>query len=525
MGIPALPKFNTPNLCGASAEMNDMIKKKDELMKKLEEGLEKDASTLKAEMDTGLKELKDKIKKLAPEMPETADKNFQAEIKGLQGISKSTPQGLLLFNAKVTELTKTFGDKLKEVGSDVEKEVAKVDANIKAGGTGCSCGVPNLVVGGDGKVKEKPENPVMPVKEEEKEEKSTVVTPSVSLNQATQDVIGLMNKALPVMSKAMGALTQEVSLNGPSVSPKMLEIARDADMEMKNTIGGSHPGLKRLDNFFGQKHIFNTVDTDKALANPDKSNAQETPSGINGLFAAVNNHVKNVERQAELFSLQDAKNKKTLNPIKMAFKAASRPFPENKANSTEIWYFNSQDDKDTIETNYYRWDQWICDQRRIHEKDLDAARHHENGPENAPRLVASVKEYGEQSETETKKMGDFYESMLKNNLKPIPEEGAPGGSQVQDGGEDAGKKFLMAKHSNIISLGRHRSGRFFVRIIKEGGKTSVHLGPTMASVANTHGNNIPRDSEEARNTPHLGPAAKGKIKPLHTERISRQFSG
>ena len=97
MGIPALPKFNTPNLCGASAEMNDMIKKKDELMKKLEEGLEKDASTLKAEMDTGLKELKDKIKKLAPEMPETADKNFQAEIKGLQGISKSTPQGLLLF--------------------------------------------------------------------------------------------------------------------------------------------------------------------------------------------------------------------------------------------------------------------------------------------------------------------------------------------------------------------------------------------------------------------------------------------
>ena len=45
------------------------------------------------------KELKDKIKKLAPEMPETADKNFQAEIKGLQGISKSTPQGLLLFNA------------------------------------------------------------------------------------------------------------------------------------------------------------------------------------------------------------------------------------------------------------------------------------------------------------------------------------------------------------------------------------------------------------------------------------------
>ena len=35
MGIPSVPKFNVPNLCGASAEMNDMLKKKDELMKKL----------------------------------------------------------------------------------------------------------------------------------------------------------------------------------------------------------------------------------------------------------------------------------------------------------------------------------------------------------------------------------------------------------------------------------------------------------------------------------------------------------
>ena len=51
MGIPSVPKFNVPNLCGASEEMNDMLKKKDELMKKLEDKLEASASELKAEMD------------------------------------------------------------------------------------------------------------------------------------------------------------------------------------------------------------------------------------------------------------------------------------------------------------------------------------------------------------------------------------------------------------------------------------------------------------------------------------------
>ena len=108
-----------------------------------------------------------------------------------------------------------------------------------------------MVVGDDGAVKEKPENPVTPIKEAEKEEKSEVTTPNVSLNVALKDAVGLFNKAAPVMTKAMGNIVQEVSLNGPTVTPRMLEIARETDMEMKETIG-DHPGLKRIDNNISQ---------------------------------------------------------------------------------------------------------------------------------------------------------------------------------------------------------------------------------------------------------------------------------
>ena len=51
MGIPAIPKFSIPNLCGASPEMDDMLKKKDELMKELEASLEIDASALKEKIE------------------------------------------------------------------------------------------------------------------------------------------------------------------------------------------------------------------------------------------------------------------------------------------------------------------------------------------------------------------------------------------------------------------------------------------------------------------------------------------
>ena len=521
MGIPAIPKFSIPNLCGASPEMDDMLKKKDELMKELEASLEIDASALKEKMDAGLNELAEKMKKLAPEMPDAPDTNLQAEIKSLNSIPKDIPGGLELFNAKLTSLPKTFGEKLTEAGSDIGKELGKLQANLEGGGTGCACGIPNMVVGDDGAVKEKPENPVTPIKEAEKEEKSEVTTPNVSLNVALKDAVGLFNKAAPVMTKAMGNIVQEVSLNGPTVTPRMLEIARETDMEMKETIG-DHPGLKRIDNNIGQKHTFNLFDVSKALGSPTASDAEKQGTGLSGFMAQVNNHVKNVERQAELFQKEEAQNKKALLPIQNAYKKAQKPYPENKTTGPSgkldhIWYFSSSDDKKAIYENMYKWSDWIHGQRKVHEKDLEDARHHENGPEHAPRLVASVEDYIANSPAERSEMESFYKDMQSGNRKPQPTEQAPGGSQVQDGGADAGKAFLMNKHSNIRALKHHKSGLKIIHFDNTPPTKNFNLkmGRSFAELAAQYGNNIPRTNPiKPAPTMERGPASQGTTEPL-----------
>ena len=467
MGIPSVPKFNVPNLCGASAEMNDMLKKKDELMKKLEDKLEADASVLKAEMDVGLKDLQNKLKKLAPEMPTSIDTNLQSELKSLATINTGTLGGQQLYDAKKLSLSKSFDKALTDAGSSFEKVLKKMEDNLAAGGGGCNCGVPNMMIGADGKVKEKPENPVTPVKESEKEEKSTVVIPKKAMNSAMKVGFGMLKKAAPVMAETMGKITQSLAANDGKVTPEVLEIARAADAKMKATIGEFHPQIKKVEAEFAQYNAYNSVDSEKALSEPDKTDANTVPTGSGEEVFTDSNAEKLCTKLRQDIRAKHNEWRASTIYISRAIKALGTEYPDNisevKDGKEYVWMPTDNTAKDEkIKAALLRFikdeqSRQLTQVRRMNET-FDKLRPMSG---NTVYLLRDLRDKWENEVKEIyngniEKNNKYYRNMKKRYSKPVPPPKTPRGPKTDTSGD--GKIAIMNAHSNITRLDVHRNG-------------------------------------------------------------------
>ena len=65
---------------------------------------------------------------------------------------------------------------------------------------------------------------------------------------------------------------------------------------MNATIGEFHPQIKKVEAEFAQYNAFNNVDSEKALENPDKKDANTVPTGAGGQAYDTTNGEKLIQK-------------------------------------------------------------------------------------------------------------------------------------------------------------------------------------------------------------------------------------
>lgn len=134
----AIPKFNIPNLCGASPELNAALSKIDDLKKEITANIDIDPSAMASALTSKLNDVKSSLDGLAPDLPEIPAINFQSELTSLiSDIDKTTVEGLAAFNNKLADIEKNFGDALTKAGKSLDSLVADATTAIAGGGDVC----------------------------------------------------------------------------------------------------------------------------------------------------------------------------------------------------------------------------------------------------------------------------------------------------------------------------------------------------------------------------------------------------
>tara|TARA_B100000963_G_C22581013_1_gene650841 strand:- start:228 stop:1622 length:1395 start_codon:yes stop_codon:yes gene_type:complete len=140
----AIPKFNIPNLCGASPELNNALSKIADLKDSINVNINLDASAAAEALNSKLADVKAGLDGLAPDLPEIPNVNFQSELTSLvSDFDISTPQGLLDFNLKKIELEGKFGDALTKAGKSFDSLISDATSAVSGGGDVCAL-APNL---------------------------------------------------------------------------------------------------------------------------------------------------------------------------------------------------------------------------------------------------------------------------------------------------------------------------------------------------------------------------------------------
>ena len=140
----AIPKFNIPNLCGASPELNNALSKIADLKDSINVNINLDASAAAEALNSKLADVKAGLDGLAPDLPEIPNVNFQSELTSLvSDFNLSTPQGLLDFNLKKIELEGKFGDALTKAGKSFDSLISDATSAVSGGGDVCAL-APNL---------------------------------------------------------------------------------------------------------------------------------------------------------------------------------------------------------------------------------------------------------------------------------------------------------------------------------------------------------------------------------------------
>ena len=140
----AIPKFNIPNLCGASPELNNALSKIADLKDSINVNINLNASAAADALNSKLADVKAGLDGLAPDLPAIPNVNFQSELTSLvSDFDLSTPQGLLDFNIKKIELEGKFGDALTKAGKSFDSLISDATSAVAGGGDVCAL-APNL---------------------------------------------------------------------------------------------------------------------------------------------------------------------------------------------------------------------------------------------------------------------------------------------------------------------------------------------------------------------------------------------
>ena len=91
--------LNIPNICGANANLGDVLNQVNSLKNSLKANLEAEASTMASALTSDLTTLNLNVKKLIPDIPNLPAIPLQAEVLSLLNIDKSTVQGLAAFTS------------------------------------------------------------------------------------------------------------------------------------------------------------------------------------------------------------------------------------------------------------------------------------------------------------------------------------------------------------------------------------------------------------------------------------------
>lgn len=171
--------FANSNLCGASAEMNDVFKKLDQAAADIESKIDEAASTAAAAFASAQTELNSLTAKLQSiEIPQLPKLNLQAEIKALSELVPGTPAYL----SSLATITKEFGADLAAAGKDLDSLISSGLSAITSGGNICNV-VPNI----------------------EKEAGST--------NPATEKATNVLQAATPPTTETVSKVTQNATVS------------------------------------------------------------------------------------------------------------------------------------------------------------------------------------------------------------------------------------------------------------------------------------------------------------------------
>ena len=129
--------FKTPGLCGSNETINTALQKLEELETEIASQIDAVASDAAAAIDTKLTELTAALDSLLPELPSVPPVNLQAEITNVTSIDKTTPEGILRFNAAVAKIQKDFGDALDGASIVLDDLITQAETAIGGGGDVC----------------------------------------------------------------------------------------------------------------------------------------------------------------------------------------------------------------------------------------------------------------------------------------------------------------------------------------------------------------------------------------------------
>ena len=169
--------FTTPNLCGASEEFNKLANQFSSIKDSLQGSLEGEIDALKGELTASLAVLEADIKGLIPELPEIPDVSLISEIQNLV----SLPTGSLSSLTSLANIKLKFGDALDEAGFSLDSLVSDATSAFSGGIDLCGGGIPNFVIGPNGKPTQKAEDAGMPDGDPVDEDGADLITPSAQI--------------------------------------------------------------------------------------------------------------------------------------------------------------------------------------------------------------------------------------------------------------------------------------------------------------------------------------------------------
>ena len=132
-----LRNLNVPNLCGASAEFNELLNKCQDIKAKFLSQIEADASALASELESGLQACETALSGLT--LPQL--------LTSLITKTVGSPE----YNSMLASITAKFGEGLAAMGKSLDSLVSDALGTLTSGGDMCDV-IPNFKADADGNV-------------------------------------------------------------------------------------------------------------------------------------------------------------------------------------------------------------------------------------------------------------------------------------------------------------------------------------------------------------------------------------